>query len=277
MLSTRFPSASIPAPPFDNLALGPVTFHGYGLIIGLAIVLAAIMGERLMARDGVEPTRSQPIMVWAVIGGFIGARLYHVASEPRRFADAPLDILRVWEGGLGIYGGVAGGAIAVMLSARRRGASIGVVADAAAPSLLAAQALGRVGNYLNQELFGGPSSLPWALEVDPAHRPPDLADVETFHPTFLYESLANLLLLVVFLRLHRRWRGRTPGVLFPLYVAAYSVVRIVVESLRIDPAHEWLGVRQNVWVAGVLVIAGLVVAAWMQSRARRRVAGLPGA
>ncbi|MCW2922992.1 MAG: lgt, partial [Thermoleophilia bacterium] len=135
-----------------------------------------------------------------------------------------------------------------------------------APAILLAQAIGRLGNYLNQELFGRPFDGPWALRVDRAFRPEGYADHATFHPTFLYEAIGTLLLSALFAVLLVRWRSRTPGILLPLYVAAYSVVRIAVEPVRIDEAHHWFGVRQNVWVAGFLIVAGLVVAFAMRRR-----------
>jgi len=177
----------------------------------------------------------------------------------------------VWEGGLGIYGGVLLGAAVGLRIAPRFGIPRRAAADAAAPGILFGQAIGRIGNYLNQELFGGPSNAAWALEVDRARRPLDYVHEDTFHPTFLYEMLGTATLGVVFLVLLVQWRTRTRGILLPLYVAAYSLVRLLVEPLRIDDAHEWLGVRQNVWVAAGLLAAGLVVAfiMWRRDPARR--------
>lgn len=262
--------ATIPPPPFRDIDLGPVTLHGYGLFIGLAIVAGIALCDWGLRQQFVDTSRFTTLALLAVAGGFVGARLYHVASEPAKFAEHPEDIIAVWEGGLGIYGAVIGGAVAGLGLAPRFGIPRRAFADAAAPALLLAQAIGRWGNYLNQELFGRPTSGPQALEVEPHRRPEQHAGEETFHPTFLYESAANALLCLVFVLLLSRWRSRAPGVLLPLYVAAYSVVRLVVEPLRIDPAHELLGVRQNVWVAGVLVLAGALTALVMQRRHARR-------
>lgn len=257
--------ATIPPPPFRNLDIGGVTLHGYGLVMGIAIVAAISLTEWGFKRQHVDPSRWTGLALVSVLAGFIGARLYHVASEPTRFWNEPGDIIRIWEGGLGVYGGVLGGAAVGLLLAPKFGIPRRAAADAAVPAILLAQAIGRFGNYLNQELYGRPFDGAWALEVDPDFRPVEYTDVATFHPTFLYEQLGTLALAALFLLLLMRWSERPRGILMPLYVAAYSLVRLLVEPLRIDDAHEWLGIRQNVWVAGVLMIAGLVVA-WIMYR-----------
>jgi prolipoprotein diacylglyceryl transferase len=173
----------------------------------------------------------------------------------------------VWKGGLGIWGGIALGTLVGLWVLRRRGANIAVFMDAAAPALLVAQAIGRVGNYLNQELFGGPTTLPWALEISPAHRPVGYAQYATFHPTFLYELIWNLLLAGALVWLGRHRRIRAPG-LFALYVAGYSFARIGEELLRVDPAHHIFGLRLNFYVASILFLAGI---AWFVRIQRVRV------
>ena len=257
--------ATIPPPPFDNLELGSVTLHGYGLVMGIAIVVAISLAEWGLKRQHVDTSRFTPFVLTCIVAGFVGARLYHVASEPVRYWNSPGDIVKIWEGGLGIYGAVFAGAGIGLWIAPRFGIPRRAAADAAAPALLAAQAIGRFGNYLNQELFGKPFDGLWALEVDPEFRPAGFEETATFHPTFLYEQLGTALLCVAFIVLLKRWTSRTRGILLPLYVAAYSVVRLLVEPVRIDPAHEWLGVRQNVWVAGTLVVVSLLVA-WVMHR-----------
>lgn len=256
----------IPPPPFRNFEVGPLTLHGYGLIMGIAIVTAIWVCEWGLRRQHVDPSRFTGLALITVGAGFVGARLYHVASQPRSFFEQPGDIVKVWEGGLGIYGGVLVGALVGLWIAPRFGIPRRAAADAAAPAILFAQALGRIGNYLNQELFGRPFDGPWALRVDPERRPSQYLDQATFHPTFLYEAIGTATLGVVFLLLLRRWTSRTRGILLPLYVAAYSLVRLVVEPMRIDEANVWLGLRQNVWVAGTLCLAGLAVAAYMWRR-----------
>jgi prolipoprotein diacylglyceryl transferase len=266
MLPVIPPVATIPPPPFDDVTIGGLTLHGYGLVIGIALITAIWVWEWCLKRQHVDVSRLTSLALISIAAGFIGARIYHVLSEPVRYWNAPGDAVKVWEGGLGIYGGVLLGAFVGLLLAPRFGVPRRAGADAAVPAILVAQAIGRIGNYLNQELFGRPFDGPWALEVDAIHRPAGYEDVATFHPTFLYEQTGTLLLAGVFLWLYLRWSERTPGILMPLYISAYSAVRIVVESLRIDDAHEWLGVRQNVWIAGVLLVGGLVVAFVMHRR-----------
>jgi prolipoprotein diacylglyceryl transferase len=263
--------ATIPPPPFRNLEVGGLVLHGYGLVIGIAIVTAIWVTEWGLKRQHVDPARFTAMALIAVAAGFVGARLYHVASELDRFLDHPGDIVKVWEGGLGIYGGVLLGALVGLWVAPRFGIPRRAAADAAAVGIPLAQAIGRIGNYLNQELFGGPFDGPWALEVDRARRPLQYASEATFHPTFLYEMLGNLVVAGVMYLLLVRWSTRPRGILLALYVAAYSFVRILVEPVRIDDANEWLGVRQNVWVAGALLLAGLLVALamWRRDPARR--------
>jgi hypothetical protein len=165
--------------------------------------------------------------------------------------------LAIWKGGLGIWGGIALGMLAGLVVLRRRRADIPAFLDTAAPGLLVAQAIGRIGNYFNQELFGGPTLLPWALRVDAAHRPAGYAQYATFHPTFLYELLWNLALAGLLVWLWRRRAVRPPG-LFALYVVGYSFARIGEELLRVDPAHRIFGLRLNFYVAATLTLAGLL-------------------
>ncbi len=266
MLALATILSTIPAPPFRNLDVGGVVLHGYGLVMGLAIVFAIAVTEWGLKRLHVDPSRFTGLALVSVLAGFIGARLYHVFSEPTHFFNEPGDIIKIWEGGLGVYGGVLGGAAVGLWLAPRFGIPRRAAADAAVPAILLAQAIGRFGNYLNQELFGRPFDGPWALEVDLARRPDGYLDVDTFHPTFLYEQLGTFALAILFALLLVRWNSRTPGILMPLYVSAYSFVRLLVEPLRIDDAHEWMGIRQNVWVAGALLVAGLAVAWFMRRR-----------
>jgi prolipoprotein diacylglyceryl transferase len=264
---------TIPPPPFQNLELGPLVLHGYGLCIGIAIVLSLTLVDRVLRAQHVATDRLQSVVIPAVVMGFVGARLYHVASSPQRFLDHPADIVKVWHGGLGIYGAVLFGAVTALAISPRFGIPRGALADAAAPALLLAQAFGRIGNYLNQELFGTPTDRPWGLEVDLDRRPVGMEQETTFHPTFLYESVCNLVLLGVFLVLLRRWRTRAPGVLFALYVAGYSCVRLFTEQFRTDPVHSFHGIRQNAYVAGALIAIGLTTALVMQLRHRRSLQG----
>ncbi|MCW2949189.1 MAG: prolipoprotein diacylglyceryl transferase [Thermoleophilia bacterium] len=258
--------ATIPAPPFQNIDVGPLTLHGYGLVMGLAIIVALSVLDWALRYQQIDVSALSAWAAWAVVGGFVGARLYHVASEPIRYAHHPDEIVQVWNGGLGIYGAIVGGAATGFAVARRYRLPPGALADAAAPAMLIAQGIGRIGNYLNQELYGKPSHGPLSLHVDRQFRPADMLDQATYQPTFLYEAIGNLVLFLVAVWALRRWTTRAPGILFPLYIAAYSAVRMLVEPLRIDHANHWLGVRQNVWVAGILIVVSLAVAVIMQRR-----------
>jgi prolipoprotein diacylglyceryl transferase len=226
------------------------------IIIGV-IVAVSLTSRRLRAR-GQDPAFASDAAVWAVLLGIVGARIYHVISSPTAYFGADghiVDVVKVWNGGLGIWGAVVGGGLGVWLACRRAGVSFGLFADAAAPGLVLAQAIGRWGNWFNQELYGRPSGLPWAVRISPTHRVyPDQA---TYQPTFLYESLWCLGVAAVLLvvdRRHRLGRGR----LIALYVVLYTAGRFWIESLRIDQAEKLFGLRINLWVAGAVFIAGLV-------------------
>jgi prolipoprotein diacylglyceryl transferase len=235
----------------------------------VAITAAVLIVRRRWAARGGDPDLVYEVALWGVPAGLLGARLYHDVTS---FGEVPRTWwgwLAIWQGGLGLWGGIAGGTLGGLWVLRRRGAEIGQFLDAAAPALLVAQAIGRVGNYFNQELYGSPTHLPWGLEIDPAHRPAGHIDAATFHPTFLYELLWDLLLAAALVRLGRRSRLR-PGGIFFLYVAGYSAFRIPIELLRVDPAHHVLGLRLNLLVAACLTLAGLLAFLRTQgSRGRR--------
>jgi prolipoprotein diacylglyceryl transferase len=264
---------SMPSPSRGVLELGPLRLNAYGLMIALGVVAAVWFAGRRLEERGIG-TRDDisAIALWAVPAGVVGARLYHVATEWERFSGRPGDIVKIWEGGLGIPGGMALGIIVGVWAARRRSLPLGPTVDAVVPALPLAQAIGRWGNWFNQELFGRPTDLPWALEVSDgkavaAGYPPGT----TFHPTFLYESLWNLGLVAVLVWVDRRFTLR-PGRLLAVYVLGYGVGRFWIEGLRIDPTKEGAGLRLNQWVALVLVagaLAVLAVDAW-----RHRGAGL---
>jgi prolipoprotein diacylglyceryl transferase len=252
--------ASIPSPSSGVLHLGPVPLRAYALCIVLGIVVAVMVGDRrLVARGGPKGGMAE-VATWAVPAGLIGARLYHVATNPELYWGAhgqgTVAALEVWHGGLGIWGGVLGGAAGAWIVCRRRGMNFAVVADALAPGLVLAQAVGRWGNYFNQELFGRPTTLPWGLEISPSHRPVGYETATTFHPTFLYESLWDIGVALLVIWADRRFR-LTRGRAFALYVAAYTFGRFWIESLRIDDAHKFFGLRLNDWVS-IVVFAGAV-------------------
>ncbi|MCB9372121.1 MAG: prolipoprotein diacylglyceryl transferase [Microthrixaceae bacterium] len=258
--------ASIPSPSSNEIVLGPLHLRAYGLMIALGVIAAVELARRRWRARGHDPDDISGLALWAVPAGLIGARLYHVMTDWRRFEGQWLDAVKVWEGGLGIPGGIALGALAGVLYARHKKLPMGELADTLAPAIPLAQAIGRLGNWFNQELFGGPTSLPWDLEIDVVHRPDRYLDVATFHPTFLYEALWNLALVGVLLVIDRK-RILRPGSLFAVYVGGYFLGRLWVESLRIDPASLIFGVRVNIWMSLLAIAVSFTIVAW---RGRRR-------
>jgi prolipoprotein diacylglyceryl transferase len=217
----------------------------------VAVIVAVVIMKRRWKGD---PALVDEVALWGFPAGLIGGRLYHVITSWDEVPHTWWGPFAVWEGGLGIWGGIAAGVAVGIWRVHRRGADVPAFMDAGVPALLVAQAIGRVGNWFNQELFGKPTDLPWGLEIDPEHRPDQYLDSPTFHPVFLYEIIWNLTLAFVLTRL----RGVRPPGLFALYVAGYSAFRIFAELIRVDPAHHILGLRLNLFVAGTLFVAGLV-------------------
>ena len=249
--------ASIPSPGTDALRIGPLNVRAYGLLIAVGVLVAVAIARRRWAARGGDPDDISAIALWAVPAGLVGARVYHVITDWELFEGRWLHVFAVWEGGLGIPGGLIAGVGTGVWVARRRGLPVPALLDVAAPAIPVAQAIGRFGNWFNQELFGRPTGLPWGLEIDPAHRPAAYAQFTTFHPTFLYEALWNLALAAVLVVVESRWTLRR-GQLFAGYVAGYAAGRLWVESLRVDPAHEVWGLRINTWVSGIALVAALV-------------------
>ena len=252
----------IPPPPagWTEFSLGPLTIQAYALCLLAGIFFALWLTSRRWVERGGESEVVSEIALWAVPFGIVGGRIYHVISTPGPYFGAggdPMAAFRIWEGGLGIWGAIAFGALGAYIGARRQKASFTAFADAAAPAILIAQAIGRLGNYMNQELFGGPSTLPWALEVDAAYRPAGFGEFETFHPTFLYEMLWNLAGAALIIWLDKRYDLRG-GRTFWLYVCVYVSGRLWIETVRIDPAVNIAGLRINVWVS-ILVLALAIV------------------
>jgi prolipoprotein diacylglyceryl transferase len=257
--------ASIPSPDNGVVDVGPLPLHVYGLLLAVGVLLAAWIAERRWVARGNDSKTFNDMAIWIVIGGVVGARVYHVISDYQLFTDDWLRAFQIWKGGLSIWGVLAGGAIAVIVMTRVKHVETLVLFDCIAPGLLAAQALGRWGNYANQELFGGPTDLPWGLEISPANRPAGYLDVETFHPTFLYESLYCLFLLAVLLLVERRFRLRK-GQALALYLATYTFGRFFFEHLRVDPANEIFGVRVNSWVSAIVCILSIAWFVWLGRR-----------
>jgi phosphatidylglycerol---prolipoprotein diacylglyceryl transferase len=235
---------------------GPFALRWYGLCIALGIALGTWLTARELNRRGYEGTMALDALFFVVPLGFIGARVYHVLTDYELYRRDPFPgVFEVWNGGLGIYGAVIGGFLGVLLFARVRGISTLAFADAAAPGLVLAQAVGRFGNYFNQELFGRPSDLPWAIEIAPENRPPGYSDAVSFHPTFLYESIWDVLVCLILLFVARRFANSLKnGDILLLYVCLYSVGRFFVETLRIDPAFLIGDFRGNLFVSSVLAL-----------------------
>ena len=261
---------SIPSPSSGEIELGPVQVHAYGLMLLLGIIAATwLTGRRYTGRWAFwRDTRGDLVFrvaMWGVLGGIVGARIYHVVTSWSTVDEEWWEPFAVWEGGLGIWGGIAGGVLVGAWVVKRSGESVLLFMDVVAPGLLLAQAIGRWGNYFNQELFGEPTDLPWGLEIDLVNRPADFSLFPTFHPTFLYESLWCLLGVGVLLLIDKRFNIRAPG-LFCLYVLWYCVGRFGMELLRIDEAHEFLGLRLNAWVSIVVFALALIAFVWSQRR-----------
>lgn len=265
------PQAALPSPSTAVWQLGPVPIRAYALCIILGIVVACWVTERRLRQRGVAPGAVLDIAVWAVPAGIIGARIYHVITSPEKYFGTggdPMKAFAIWEGGLGIWGAVAGGAVGAWLAARQLGIPFAVVADALAPGLPLAQAIGRLGNWFNNELYGGRTSLPWGLEIhrmdpdNPGHALRDdagepILEPGLYHPTFAYELLWNLGVAALVLVLDRKLRlGR--GRAFALYVMGYTAGRFWIELMRTDEANTILGVRLNVWTAGLVFLGALV-------------------
>jgi prolipoprotein diacylglyceryl transferase len=235
--------------------IGPFPLRAYALAIILGIVAAVVIGERRWIARGGTRGLVTDVATIAVPAGIVGARLYHVVTSPAPYLEDPLSALYVWQGGLGIPGGIAGGFLASYLLLRRRGVAKGAFADAVAPGVAVAQAIGRFGNYFNQELFGRPTTLPWGLRIDPDN-PDAVPGAVAYHPTFLYESLWNLGVAALVIWADRRFRlghGRA----FALYLAAYAVGRAWIEALRIDDAQIFFGLRLNDYVMGVVFLGAV--------------------
>jgi prolipoprotein diacylglyceryl transferase len=252
----------IPSPSSGSIHLGPLRLNAYGLMIAIGVIAAVRIAGRRAENKGVGTTEDiSSIAMWAVPAGVLGGRAYHVLTDYERFQGQWFDAIKIWQGGLGIWGGVTAGVAVGWWCARRRGLDAWWIISCAAPAIAIAQAIGRWGNWFNQELFGRPTTLPWALKVsENIAEKAGYAAGTTFHPTFLYESVGCVVLAWLLIRLERRItpaRGR----LFAWYVAGYTVLRFGTESIRIDASHNVGGLRLNQWVAiGVFVAAVLFLA-----------------
>ncbi len=249
--------ASIPSPGANGFEIGPFDVRYYGLAYVAAVVAAVLISGRRWAAEGGDRRVAEDVALWGFPAGLLGGRLYFVITSWDEVPDEWWGVFAIWEGGLGLPGGIAAGVLAGIWRLRRLGIDVPPFMDVAAPGILVAQAIGRIGNYFNQELFGRPTDLPWALQIAPDNRPDRYADAETFHPTFLYEIGWDLGLAAALVWLGHHRRIRPPG-LFALYVAGYAAFRMFVETLRVDPAKEFLGQRLNFWVMAAILVAATV-------------------
>jgi len=275
---------SIPSPSQGVWYVGDLPIRGYALSIILGIVVAIWIGEKRWAARGGRVGDVQDLAIWAIPFGLVGARLYHVATDSGLYfgeGNDPVEALYIWNGGLGIWGAVALGAVGIYIGARRKGVRLLPMLDALAPGVIVAQAIGRWGNWFNQELYGRPTDLPWGLEIDPSNYPGDLAfpPGTTFHPTYLYEFLWNLAVFAVLIWADRRFRlGH--GRVMALYVMGYTLGRGWIEDLRIDTVEldDVAGLRLNVWTSIVLFVAAAAYFVWSSRRrpGREESVYLPG-
>ena len=270
----------IPSPPYSSFEVGPLTFHFYALCIIAGIAVAIWLGDkRLRAYDPSLTSAVADVAIFAVPSGIIGGRIYHVISSPNDFFGSTgsfLDIFAIWKGGLGIWGAISLGALGAYVGLRRVGRTrpeitlppFLVLLDALAPGILFAQAIGRFGNWFNVELFGRPLDAWWALEVPVGKRPSTLRAFETFHPTFLYEALWCSLIAIILIFLSKKF---LPGEVFAIYIAAYCLGRFFIESIRIDSANLFFGLRQNEWVS--IAVGAIALASFIRIRQKRKSLG----
>ena len=251
----------IPSPSLSSFLVGPLTIHFYALCIITGIAAAIWIGRKRYANLGGNPDDVSEVAIWAVPFGIIGGRIYHVITSPAQYFGEngnPIDALRIWEGGLGIWGAISLGAVGAYLYFRTHKTSLNFrqLLDSLAPGVVLAQAIGRIGNYFNQEVFGKPTELPWGLEIDPVNRPDGLESYATFHPTFLYELLWCLVVAVLLIKLPGFLKKITSnqGDVFTLYILGYTLGRVWIEGLRIDEANLILGLRLNIWVSLIVLV-----------------------
>ena len=268
--------AYIPSPHTGEFHLGPLVLHMYGLTLLVSILLCIwLTGRRWVAVGGTWDLVWQ-VAVWGVAFGVVGARAYHDVTSWNQVPDPKWKgIFEVWEGGLGIWGGVLFGVVAGAVVIRRAGFSVRHFMDAAAPGLLLAQGIGRIGNWWNQELYGKPTTLPWGLKIDAAHQTGIAAQyigAKAYQPTFLYELIWDLVGVGVLLLVARRFRIKPPG-LFALYVSWYTFGRFFEELLRVDPAHHYGPLRLNAWVSLVVFACSTGFFVWWQFLHEEQAAG----
>lgn len=256
----------------EGFQIGPLTIRYYALILLGGIIAAAILSYFQAKRQGKDPEVILDSLTWIVLGGVIGARIWHILTPPASMVEQgittsyylthPLDAIAIWKGGLGIPGAIAGGALAFYLYAKKRKLQFGAWADVFAPGLALGQAIGRWGNFVNQEVYGSPSTLPWAITIDPAYRLPAFKDVATYHPLFLYESIFNLLNMAFLLWLSRKYAEKIKGGdIFLTYLMSYPVFRFFMEFLRLDNSLVG-GINANQMLMLVIALASAGFLVW---------------
>jgi len=251
------PLAYIPSPSINSFHLGPLVIHFYALMYLVGITIAIIIARRRFSAVGGDPELVGDVALWGVPAGIVGGRIYFDITTPMDIPHVWYGVFAVWDGGLGIWGGIALAAVVGLWRVRKAGANSALFMDAVAPALLVASGIGRIGNYFNKELFGGPTKLPWGLEIPLQYRPPGYLQYATFHPTFLYELIWDFALAAALVWLGHHKTIKAPG-LFALYVAGYSAFRMFEESLRVDSSVHIFGLRLNFYVATILMLFGLI-------------------
>lgn len=256
---------NIPSPSISSVSLGPLTIHFYSLCILAGMFVAWQLGARRAVARGGNREDFDLIVLYTIVFGIIGARIYHVITHYQDYFGPgrdPWGVFKTWEGGIAIMGGLIGGALTILFLTRRKGINTAAFLDTLAPGVLFAQGIGRLGNWFNQELFGLPTKLPWGLEIDAAHRPLGYTQYETFHPTFLYEMLWNFTGGFVLIWLEKKFKlGH--GRVFALYLAWYMLGRSFIEAIRIDPSNEIWGIRVNNLSAGITFVVAVAIFIWL--------------
>jgi prolipoprotein diacylglyceryl transferase len=263
--------ASIPSPARNVIEIGPLTVHFYGVMIAIGVIVAVLVAKRRYERYGGSGEMVERVAIWAVMIGFLGARAGYVTTHTGEFLDRPWAVLFIWEGGLALYGGLTIGAITAIILLRRWKGDVFAFGDAVAVGIPLAQAIGRFGNYFNQELFGTPSNLPWAVQIDPnIAAAAGFPGFTTFHPTFLYESLWNIFITAGIILL-LEWKGKlAKGASIAMYLILYGTGRFLMELMRTDTTFRLFGLSRNGWISAGAVLFGIGMLIYMQRRDEKR-------